>query len=327
MAEPILEIRNLKTQFFFEEGIVTALDGVTLIIQKGESVGLVGETGCGKSMTALSALRLVPHPGRIVRGSIKFKGKELMNLSVEAMRGIRGAQISMIFQDPTSSLDPVFNVKSQLGEVISLHQGIYDSKELDKRILKVLRMVKIAAPESVMNQYPHELSGGMRQRVMIALALSCSPSLLIADEPTTALDVTIQAQVLKLIKDLVSTTGCSLLLITHNLGIVAETCDRICVMYAGRIVEEAPTLEMFENPKHPYSVGLLAAFPKMGEHVDELTAIRGMVPSLMNLPGGCAFSDRCDHASPVCKETRPGMIEVNSNHWVACHLYQQQGGA
>lgn len=319
--KPVLEIKGLRTQFFLHEGTVTALDGIDLTICENESVGIVGETGCGKSMTAFSVLRLVPHPGKITAGSIKFKGVELTKLSNEQMRGIRGKRISMIFQDPSTSLDPVFTIGFQLGEVISLHQNIYDKAILQKKVLQVLRLVRIAAPESVIKQYPHELSGGMKQRVMIALALSCSPSLLIADEPTTALDVTIQAQVLNLLKDLVKGVGSSMMLIAHNLGVVAETCDRVCIMYAGRIVEEAETFELFGNPMHPYTKGLLTALPKLGERKEELSVIRGMVPNLMKPFPGCPFVERCDKAMDLCKSVRPIMTEVSPRHFVACHLY------
>jgi len=323
--KPIIEIKGLRTQFILREGTVTALDGIDLTIYENESVGIVGETGCGKSMTAFSILRLVPNPGKITAGSIKFKGVELTKLTPEEMRGIRGRLISMIFQDPSTSLDPVFTVGSQLREVTSLHQNIYDKTALRNKILDVLRLVRIAAPESVMKQYPHELSGGMKQRVMIALALSCNPSLLIADEPTTALDVTIQAQVLKLLKDLVKGVGSSMMLITHNLGIVAETCDRVCIMYAGRIVEEAGTLELFGKPMHPYTRGLLTAFPKLGEQKEELSVIRGTVPNLMNPFPGCSFVDRCDFATDQCRRVRPKMAKVAPGHLVACHLYPSGG--
>ena len=319
--KPVLEIRGLRTQFFLREGVVTALDGIDLTIYENESVGIVGETGCGKSMTAFSILRLVPHPGRITAGSIKYKGNELTTLDQDRMRSVRGTKISMIFQDASTALDPVFTVGDQLGEVISLHQDIYEKAALDKKIQEVLELVRIAAPKEVMRMYPHELSGGMKQRVMISLALSCSPSLLIADEPTTALDVTIQGQILKLLKALVAKTGSSMMLITHNLGIVAETCDRICVMYAGRIVEDAETFELFESPKHPYTAGLLMAFPKLGEKKAELSVIRGTVPDLMNPFRGCPFVDRCDKAMDVCSKKRPSRVEVSPGHFVSCHLW------
>jgi oligopeptide/dipeptide ABC transporter ATP-binding protein len=325
--KPLIEIKGLRTQFILREGTVTALDGIDLTIYENESVGIVGETGCGKSMTAFSILRLVPSPGRITAGTIKFKGVELTKLTQDEMRGIRGRLISMIFQDPSTSLDPVFTIGSQLAEVISLHQNIYDKVALRAKTLEVLKLVRIAAPESVIKQYPHELSGGMKQRVMIAIALSCNPLLLIADEPTTALDVTIQAQVLKLLKDLVNKVGSSLMLITHNLGIVAETCDRVCIMYAGRIVEIAETMELFEKPLHPYTKGLLAAFPKLGEKKDELSVIRGTVPNLMNEFPGCSFVERCDSATEECRKSRPSMLEVTPGHFVSCHEYTPRGDA
>jgi peptide/nickel transport system ATP-binding protein len=323
--KPIIEIKGLRTQFILREGTVTALDGIDLTIYENESLGIVGETGCGKSMTAFSILRLVPSPGRITAGSIRFKGVELTKLTEDEMRSVRGRLISMIFQDPSTSLDPVFTIGFQLGEVISLHQSIYDEQVLSKKILETLKFVRIAAPETVVKQYPHELSGGMKQRVMIALALSCNPLLLIADEPTTALDVTIQAQVLRLLKDLVKKTGSSMMLITHNLGIVAETCDRVCIMYAGRIVEEAVTLELFGKPMHPYTQGLLTAFPKLGEKKEVLSVIRGTVPNLMNPFPGCSFVDRCDFATDRCRQVRPKMAEVSPGHLVACHLYPSGG--
>ena len=318
---PVLEIRGLRTQFFLREGVVTALDGIDLTIYENESVGIVGETGCGKSMTAYSILRLVPHPGKITAGSIKYKGIELTTLDLDKMRSIRGTKISMIFQDASTALDPVFTIGNQLGEVISLHQNIYEKTVLDRKILEVLELVRIAAPNEVMKMYPHEMSGGMKQRVMIALALSCSPSMLIADEPTTALDVTIQGQILKLLKALVAKTGSSMMLITHNLGIVAETCDRICVMYAGRMVEDAETFELFENPRHPYTAGLLAAFPKLGEKKAELSVIRGTVPDLMRPFKGCPFVDRCDRAMGACSTAKPRRVEVSPGHFVSCHLW------
>jgi peptide/nickel transport system ATP-binding protein len=325
VGKPILEIRGLRTQFRMFEGTVTALDGIDLNIYEGESLGMVGETGCGKSMTAFSILRLVPPPGKITAGTITFKGVDITKLTLDQMRGIRGKRISMIFQDASTALDPVFTIGQQLGEVISLHQNIYDPKKLNARIIDALKLVRIAAPANVIKQYPHELSGGMKQRVMIALALSCAPELLIADEPTTALDVTIQAQVLNLLKDLVKTTGASMMLITHNLGVVAETCDRICIMYAGRIVEEAETFELFGNPLHPYTRGLLTAFPKLGEKKEELSVIRGSVPNLMKTFPGCSFADRCDRATEKCTKVRPRRTEVSVGHFVSCHLYPPGG--
>jgi len=324
-GEPILKIKDLKVQFPMEEGTVTALDGVDLNVFKRESIGIVGETGCGKSMTAFSILRLVPPPGRITRGSINFKGHELTKLTNDQMRSVRGKMISMIFQDPSTALDPVFTIGSQLGEIIELHQNIHDRAGLHAKVVSTLKMVRIAAPENVAKQYPHELSGGMKQRVMIALALSCSPDLLIADEPTTALDVTIQAQILNLLKALVNDTGSSMILITHNLGVVAETCDRICIMYAGRIVEEAETFELFRAPLHPYTWGLLHAFPKLGEKKEELSAIRGTVPNLMRPFPGCPFVDRCDKAIAECSIARPERVEPSPGHFVSCHLYTKEG--
>ncbi len=321
----VLDVRGLRVQFRMEEGTVTALDGVDLSVFEKESVGIVGETGCGKSMTAFSILRLIPPPGRITGGSIVFKGHELTKLTNDQMRTVRGKMISMIFQDPATALDPVFTIGSQLGEVIELHQNVHDRAVLSKKVVEMLKLVRIAAPENVAKQYPHELSGGMKQRVMIALALSCSPSLLIADEPTTALDVTIQAQILNLLKGLIKNTGSSMILITHNLGVVAETCDRICIMYAGRIVEEAETFELFRSPLHPYTWGLLHAFPKLGEKKEELSAIKGTVPNLMKPFPGCPFVDRCEKALAECGSVRPTRFEAAPGHFVSCHLYRKGG--
>ena len=446
--KPLLEINGLRTQFFLHEGVVTALDGVDLTIYENESIGIVGETGCGKSMTAFSILGLVPGSGQTTGGNIFFmeprevrsrrlelmeearewyaqrspfekkrlvalydfkdprikmlskrryrrfierlsppsdapvggakhfaarirmlpnrkhmkffesitppadaptgvvnhylSGKarkipegdktgrsaalrsyDLLSKNQEQMRAVRGSKISMIFQDPATALDPVFTVGHQLGEVISLHQNIYEPAALGKKVEAMLRLVRIAAPASVMKQYPHELSGGMKQRVCIAMAIALNPPLVIADEPTTALDVTIQAQILNLLRDLARTTGSSMMLITHNLGVVAEVCDRICVMYAGRIVEDAETFELFANPKHPYTLGLLTAFPKLGERKEELTVIRGTVPNLMKMVPGCAFADRCDKATEVCRERKPDRVEVSPGHHVSCHLWNR----
>jgi oligopeptide/dipeptide ABC transporter ATP-binding protein len=262
----------------------------------------------------------LPQSDRVGRAAANCSW-DLLKAGDDYMRSVRGKKISMIFQDPSTALDPVFTVGSQLREVISLHQRVTDQAMLETKVIEALKMVRIAAPASVIKQYPHELSGGMKQRVMTALALSCNPSLLIADEPTTALDVTIQAQILNLLKDLVKRTGCSMMLITHNLGVVAESCDRVCIMYAGRIVEDAGTFELFGRPLHPYTRGLLAAFPKLGEKKEELSVIRGTVPNLMKPFMGCSFVDRCDRATDLCRIARPTMIEVEPRHFVSCHLY------
>lgn len=320
----LLDIRDLKTHFFMRRGIVKAVDGVTFGIEKGQTLGIVGETGSGKSVTALSIMRLIQYPGRITAGKILFENEDLLRKSESEMRDIRGRRISMIFQDPSAALNPVYSIGDQLFESIRVHTKIRPA-EAKETAVKMLELVGIPSPEQRLNNYPHELSGGMKQRVMIALALSCNPSLLIADEPTTALDVTIQAQVLRLLKDLVKRVGSSMMLITHNLGIVAETCDRVCIMYAGRIVEEAGTLELFEKPMHPYTRGLLTAFPKLGERKEELSVIRGTVPNLMNPFPGCSFVDRCDFATDQCRRVRPKMAEVAPGHLVACHLYQGGG--
>jgi len=282
---------------------------------------LVGESGCGKSVTALSILRLVPSPpGKIVGGEIFYRDRDLLKLNGEAMRKIRGNEISMIFQEPMTSLNPVFTVGNQIGEAIRLHQGL-GKKETREKTIEMLRLVKIADPESRIDDYPHQLSGGMRQRVMIAMALSCNPSLLIADEPTTALDVTIQAQILDLMKELQGRLGMSLLLITHDLGVVAEQADEVAIMYAGKVVERAEAKEIFNRPLHPYTVGLLNSLPGAGGNKKKrLEAIPGVVPSPLELPGGCRFRDRCPKAAGSCAEAEPQLVEKDKDHWVSCYF-------
>jgi peptide/nickel transport system ATP-binding protein len=371
LSQILLTVQNLKTYFYTYAGIVKALDGIYFEIRKGETVGLVGETGCGKSVTSLAIMRLVPDPpGRIVGGVISFKGEDLLKKSEEEMRKIRGSRIAMVFQDPMTFINPVISIGDQIGEVIELHQDLAseslrleledlklklsgidkDSDEarriksqMDrleqikdappkisrrrakevalKRTIDVLNLVRMPYPEKIVKQYPHELSGGMRQRAMIAMALSCNPDLLIADEATTSLDVTIQAQILNLLNDLKKTLGSSILIITHDLGIVAEMCDRVIVMYAGVIVEEASTRELFKNPLHPYTMGLLKAIPKLDEDVSKLEIIPGSVPNLIDPPSGCRFHPRCKFGMIMCKDERPPMIEVNPGHKVACYIY------
>jgi oligopeptide/dipeptide ABC transporter ATP-binding protein len=300
---------------------VKAVDGVSYSVRKGETLGVVGESGCGKSVTALSVLRLVADPpGRLVGGEILYRGRDLLKLNNEEMRKIRGNEISMIFQEPMTSLNPVFTVGDQIGEAIRLHQGLGKREARDKTI-EMLRLVKIADPESRVDAYPHQLSGGMRQRVMIAMALSCNPSLLIADEPTTALDVTIQAQILELMKELQQKIGMALLLITHDLGVVAEQADEVAIMYAGKIVERSDTRAIFNQPLHPYTVGLLNSLPGAGSlKKKRLDAIPGVVPSPLNLPSGCRFRDRCPRAADVCAQVEPELVEEAAGHTVACHF-------
>ena len=317
----LIEVKNLHTSFFTPDGEVKAVDGVSLEIAEGKTLGLVGESGCGKSVTALSVMRLVPSPpGKVVGGEILYRGRDLLKLDGEAMRKIRGNEISMIFQEPMTSLNPVFTIGNQIGEAIRLHQGL-GRKETREKTIEMLRLVKIADPEQRIDDYPHQLSGGMRQRVMIAMALSCNPSLLIADEPTTALDVTIQAQILELMKELQQKLGMSLLLITHDLGVVAEQADEVAIMYAGKVVERAKAKEIFDRPLHPYTVGLLNSLPGAGNHKKKrLDAIPGMVPSPLELPGGCRFRDRCPKAAGICAEAEPELAEKGKEHWAACYF-------
>ena len=321
----MLEVRGLKTYFYTEAGVVKAVDGVDFYVDRGEVLGIVGESGCGKSVTSFSIMRLLSQPGRIVAGEVIFDGRDLLKLSDDAMVSIRGNRISMIFQQPTSCLNPVFRVGDQLSEVLEIHQTL--GKQAGRaRAIDLLKMVGIPEPEKRVDAYPHELSGGMAQRVMIAMALACLPELLIADEPTTALDVTIQAQILDLLRRLQSEMGAAIILITHDLGIVAEMCERVAIMYAGRIVEEATVEEIFENPKHPYTVGLLGSIPVLGVVKDKLEVIPGTVPNLINLPGGCQFAPRClarvERDLRICTEQEPELRLVAPQHKVRCWLYQ-----
>jgi len=377
-SKKLIEVRGLKTYFYTEEGIVKAVDGVSFDIYEDEVLGLVGETGCGKSVTALSILRLVRAPGKIIDGSIIFKGKQLLNLKESDMRERRGRDITMIFQDPLNSLNPVFAVGKQVSEVFYLHQETEMKKELDTRLLErsqkieeknrlktilnedesrltdeekneieskinklkketahtpnlkgianekaeqIIKEVGIADAKGILKRFPHELSGGMRQRVMIAMALSCNPALLIADEPTTALDVTIQAQILDLMKGLIKRFRTSILIITHDLGIIAELCDRVAVMYSGNIVEYATAEDLFKNPRHPYTQGLIGAIPSIEKKDQKLQTIRGMVPNLIYPPSGCRFHPRCDHRLEVCDKIKPILTEIADRYFVACHLF------
>jgi oligopeptide/dipeptide ABC transporter ATP-binding protein len=318
---PLLSIRNLETHFFSAGKVIRALDGISFEIREGEVFGLVGETGCGKSVTALSILRLIPFPpGKIVAGSIRFKDSDLLALPPDQMRAYRGKEISMIFQEPMTSLNPVFRIGDQMRELITLHQGLGKTAAVEVAV-QMLERVRIPDARKVAGQYPHQLSGGMRQRVMIAMELSCRPALLIADEPTTALDVTIQAQILRLIKEMKKEMGTSILLITHDLGVVAEMCDRVAVMYAGSIVEQADAIEIFEHPQHPYTQGLWGAIPLIDQEKDSLAVIPGTVPDLGRLPQGCKFHPRCPHRFEPCDGKRPPMLEVAPGHHAACFLY------
>jgi oligopeptide/dipeptide ABC transporter ATP-binding protein len=317
---PILEIKDLTIQFHTDAGVVHAVNGISFTLEKGEILGLVGESGCGKSVTALSVLGLLPvPPAKIVKGEILFEQRELLGLDNDSLRKIRGNRISMIFQEPMTSLNPVFTIGDQIAEAVMLHQGLH-KKEALLRTLDLLRQVQIPSPEQRINEYPHQFSGGMRQRVMIAMALSCNPSILIADEPTTALDVTIQAQILDLMNRVRRERKMSILLITHDLGVVAEMADRVVVMYAGEIMETAPTLDLFQRPSHPYTIGLLASIPHIGEESEgeRLQAIPGTVSDLLELPAGCSFSSRCLHVSGECRQRKPEQVELAPGHWVRC---------
>jgi len=315
----LLNIRNLKTYYFTDEGVVKAVDGVDLKIKSGETMGLVGETGCGKSTVATSIMRLVPKPGKIVAGEIIFKGRNLLELSNDEMRKIRGSEIAMVFQDPMVSLNPVIRVGEQIAEVFQVHRGMERSEAWEKAV-EMMKLVGIPEAERMSKRYPHELSGGMRQRVMIAIAIACRPSLLIADEPTSALDVTIQAQILSEMKRLREEVNTSILLITHDLGVIAEIADKVAIMYAGDMVEYGDVRTVLKKPKHPYTRGLLNALPNAHRR-SKLTPIRGTVPSLLNPPSGCKFHPRCSKAKDLCSKVKPRPVEVAPEHLVSCLLY------
>jgi len=318
-SEVLLEVKNLKTQFFTEDGVVKAVDNVSFKIYPGEVLGLVGESGCGKTVSALSTLRLVPDPpGKIIEGEILFNDENLLEKNDREMRDIRGNEIAMIFQDPMTSLNPVFTVRNQIMENITLHQELSKEEAL-RRAIEMLELVGIPEAERRINDYPHLFSGGMRQRVMIAMALSCNPALLIADEPTTSLDVTIQAQVLDLMRDLRDDLNMAILYITHNLGVIAEMADRVGVMYAGNIVETADTVTIFKNPHHPYTKALLTSIPRMDMKLDRLGVIRGVVPNLINPPSGCRFHPRCPIATEKCSKEVPPYVETEPGHFAFCH--------
>jgi len=322
--EPLLDVKNLKTQFFTQDGVVKAVDDVSFHIMPGETLGIVGESGCGKSITAMSIMRLIPSPpGKIVGGQILFDGEDVMKMSDEEVRSIRGNKIAMIFQDPMTSLNPVLTINRQISESLELHLGMSKSQSR-ARSVELLKMVGIPNAEERVDQYPHQFSGGMRQRVMIAMALSCNPSLLIADEPTTALDVTIQAQILDLMRNLQQEHNTALMMITHDLGVVAGMTDRIQVMYAGHVVETAPTEELFANPRHPYTIGLLNSIPRLDAAAKaKLNPIRGLPPDLIDLPDMCPFLPRCDYAREKCEQQNPPLLEVNDVHRSACWFWDE----
>jgi oligopeptide/dipeptide ABC transporter ATP-binding protein len=327
--KPLLEVKSLKTYFYTEDGTVRAVDGVDFEVYPGEVLGLVGESGCGKSVTSLSIMRLISAPGKVEAGEILFDGVNLLELPENEMIHVRGNRISMIFQQPQTALNPVFKVGDQIGEVLNIHQGL--GKEAgNKRAVELLTMVGIPDSDRRVEAYPHELSGGMAQRVMIAMALACTPELLIADEPTTALDVTIQAQILDLMRNLRENIGTAIILITHDLGVVAEMCERVAVMYAGEIVEQADVGTLFDQPLHPYTIGLIESIPILGKLKERLEVIPGSVPNLVNLPPGCRFAPRCkamvDHGLKLCSEVKPDLIDVNPGHKVRCWLYQDAEG-
>jgi len=323
-VQPLLEVKNLKTYFYTEDGVVKAVDGVDFYVNPGEVLGLVGESGCGKSVTSLSIMRLIGVPGKIIAGDIYFEGKELLKLPESEMVHMRGNRMSMIFQQPQSSLNPVFKVGDQVAEVLQIHQKMGKERAWEKAI-ELLRLVGIPDPEKKAHAFPHEMSGGQAQRVMIAMALALNPQLLIADEPTTALDVTIQAQILDLMRDLRSRMNTAVILITHDLGIIAEMADRVAVMYAGRIVEQTNVNELYAKPMHPYTQGLIASIPILGVVKDELDVIPGSVPNLINLPPGCRFAPRCrprlEHGLELCIEIEPELLPVTADHSVRCWLY------
>jgi oligopeptide/dipeptide ABC transporter ATP-binding protein len=328
-TEQLLRVRNLKTYFYTEDGVVKAVDGVDFTVGRGEVLGLVGESGCGKSVTSLSIMRLIGVPGKVVEGEIIFDGHNLLELSEAEMVHMRGNRISMIFQQPQSSLNPVFKVGDQVAEVLQIHQNMSKEESWEKAV-ELLRLVGIADPESKAHSYPHEVSGGQAQRVMIAMALALNPQLLIADEPTTALDVTIQAQILDLLRGLRTRMGTAVILITHDLGVISEMADRVAVMYAGRIVEQADIRTLFKKPMHPYTQGLMASIPVLGTVKEVLDVIPGSVPNLVNLPPGCQFAPRCramtEHQLTICTQVEPQLLPIEPAHFSRCWLYQDNAG-
>ncbi len=320
MSEKLLEIKDLHTFFYTDAGVVKAVNGVSFEVNKGQTIGIVGESGCGKSVMSLSIMRLIQEPGKIVDGQVFFNGQDLVKLSQSEMRKINGDRISMIFQEPMTSLNPVFTVGNQIAESLILHEKL-TKKQAREKAVEMISTVGISRAEGIYDSYPHELSGGMRQRIMIAMALSCNPELLIADEPTTALDVTIQAQILDLLKEIKKKFGTSIMLITHDLGVVAEMADYVIVMYAGRIIEQGHVNDIYLNPMHPYTIGLLKSKPSITTVSDRLYTIPGQVPNLINLPEICYFSDRCKMCKDVCKQGFPKLIDMGNDHFVACTLF------
>ncbi|MGF7059616.1 ABC transporter ATP-binding protein [Brassicibacter mesophilus] len=321
MSDILLEVKNLKTYFYTEDGEIPAVDGVDFYVRKGETLGIVGESGCGKSVTAMSVLRLIPNPPGVIKdGEVVFNDKKVLELSEKEMRNIRGNDISMIFQEPMTSLNPVFTIGDQIGEVLKLHSGL-KKKESRQRCIELLKMVGIPRAEKVIDEYPHALSGGMRQRAMIAMALACNPKLLIADEPTTALDVTIQAQILELMLNLQKEFDTAIIFITHDLGVIAEVADRVIVMYAGKVVEEANVKELFNSPKHPYTVGLLKSKPDLDTRDERLYVVSGVVPNLLKKPKGCMFHPRCEFATDKCINQETELLEISEGRKVRCWLH------
>jgi len=320
MTMPLLEVDNLATHFRGKAGVTKAVDGISFTVDRGEILGIVGESGSGKSVASLSIMRLVDRPGEIVDGSVQFEGRDLLRLSREEMRELRGRQISMVFQEPGSSMNPVLTVGFQIAEAIRSHENV-SRAQARERVIELMNMVGIPDPQRRIDQYPHQFSGGMLQRLMIAMGLALAPSLIIADEPVTALDVTIQAQILDLLQDLRDRTNAAVLLITHDMGVVAEVCDRVIVMYLGTVVEEAPVTELFDNPKHPYTQGLLASIPRIDEKREWLDAIPGTIPNPTDVPPGCRFSNRCPHVMDVCRQVSPELERVGEGHRTACHLF------
>jgi oligopeptide/dipeptide ABC transporter ATP-binding protein len=329
--EELLRVNNLKTHFFTKKGVVPAVDGVSISVPKSSIVGLVGESGCGKSMTAMSIMQLIQKPGKIINGSIELEEDNLLTYSKDEMRNIRGNKISMIFQEPMTALNPVYTVGRQVREAITIHHSNIGKEEAKQKVLDIFKAVGIPEPERRYNSYPHQLSGGLRQRVMIGMAMVCNPKLMIADEPTTALDVTIEAQILSLMKNLQKERDTSILMITHNLGVVAEVCDYIYVMYAGKVMEQANTFELFKNTCHPYTEGLMKSIPKITSEKQRLYNIKGVVPNLMKLPKGCRFCPRCDNAKPRCFEEEPPLYKIKSvvegseDHYVRCFMHEDSG--
>lgn len=322
MSESIvLDIRNLKSHFFTAKGEVPAVDGVSIQVPAGKIIGIVGESGCGKSMTAMSVMGLLRYPGKVVEGTIVLDGRDITHLKPKELADVRGNEISMIFQEPMTSLNPVYPVGKQVREAILLHQKM-SREEAKQKVIEIFRAVGIPEPEKRYDSYPHQLSGGLRQRVMIGMAMVCKPKVMIADEPTTALDVTIEAQILRLMKKLCAEQGTSIILITHNMGVVAEICDYVYVMYAGKVMEQAETFELFDNTEHPYTQGLLKSIPRLDEKAERLYTIEGVVPNLLHLPKGCNFCNRCERAKERCYQEKPGLYQTSDGHGVRCFLYE-----